>query len=216
MGLKNSGIYKIVNLVNNKIYIGSSVNLCKRKSAHFSYLKNNSHPNNRLQNAYNKYGFECFSFIVLEYYDDKKTLIDREQHYLDLHQCYLEDVGYNIVPKAGAKPERKVPAGRKHTDEFKKRMSEARRGSKNPFFGKSHTEENLKSMSLKNSGEGNAFFGKTHSLEVRQKSSLIHKGKVFSLELRKKLSSAGKGRKQSDAHIQKRIAARLLSLKKAG
>jgi group I intron endonuclease len=53
-----SGIYKIVNIINGDIYVGSSVNLEKRKREHFTSLtKNKNHPK-LLQRAYNKYGKE--------------------------------------------------------------------------------------------------------------------------------------------------------------
>lgn len=37
----NSGIYQIINLVNNKIYIGSSNKLSERKIRHFYKLRKN-------------------------------------------------------------------------------------------------------------------------------------------------------------------------------
>ena len=39
----NCGIYEIINILNNKIYIGSSNNLKRRESQHFSNLKLNKH-----------------------------------------------------------------------------------------------------------------------------------------------------------------------------
>lgn len=40
-----SGIYQIINLSNGKTYIGSAVDLSKRKIQHFFDLKNNNHSN---------------------------------------------------------------------------------------------------------------------------------------------------------------------------
>lgn len=65
--IMKSGIYQIRNINNNKLYIGSAVNLIKRKNGHFSALFKNKHENNKLQNAYNKYGKETFIFEILEY-----------------------------------------------------------------------------------------------------------------------------------------------------
>ena len=53
-----SGIYCIINNVNNKIYIGQALNLKKRFKEHKRTLKNNTHANEYLQNAYNKYEFD--------------------------------------------------------------------------------------------------------------------------------------------------------------
>lgn len=62
-----SGIYSIKNSIDNKEYIGLSINLKKRKSIHFSRLRKNIHPNKHLQFAWNKYGEINFTFIVIEY-----------------------------------------------------------------------------------------------------------------------------------------------------
>ena len=41
--LKNrAGVYQIRNLVNGKIYVGSSINLKQRKTSHFSKLRKTS------------------------------------------------------------------------------------------------------------------------------------------------------------------------------
>jgi len=58
--MNKSGIYKIVNLVNDKIYIGSSINLKNREKDHFKDLKGNYHSNRYLQYAFNKYGENNF------------------------------------------------------------------------------------------------------------------------------------------------------------
>jgi group I intron endonuclease len=78
----SSGIYKIVNLTNNKIYIGSSKNLYNRYSTHKCKLKYNNHVNKHLQSSYNKYGKDNFIFEVLETCT-KDKLIEREQYYID-------------------------------------------------------------------------------------------------------------------------------------
>ncbi len=90
-----SGIYQIVNLVNNNIYIGSAVNLRNRKYLHISMLKRNIHHSIILQRAYNKYGLKNFSFEILEYVD-VKNLIIREQFYID--KCNPK---YNVCKIAG-------------------------------------------------------------------------------------------------------------------
>ena len=60
-------IYKIVNLINGHLYIGStSRSLKKRKVDHLYHLRRNSHHCAHLQNAWNKYGEESFSFEIVE------------------------------------------------------------------------------------------------------------------------------------------------------
>lgn len=51
----SSGIYFIE--INDKYYIGQSINMSRRLSRHLSDLKSNTHYNIKLQNAYNKYGY---------------------------------------------------------------------------------------------------------------------------------------------------------------
>lgn len=75
-------IYQIVNTQNNKRYIGSSCDFKKRKNQHLKMLKNKTHHNNHLQNAWNKYKECSFKFEVLEECNLEQQFI-REQYYLD-------------------------------------------------------------------------------------------------------------------------------------
>ena len=61
----NSGIYKIENLVNSKVYIGKSKDLKQRRYYHYNKLKNNRHPNQHLHNAYNTYGEDNFKWEII-------------------------------------------------------------------------------------------------------------------------------------------------------
>lgn len=93
-----SGVYKITCLVNNKIYIGSSINIYERWKTHLKELKHNYHSNEHLQNAWNLYGKDNFVFEVLELCD-KNIVRNREQYYIDLTKCYDKNIGFNILPK---------------------------------------------------------------------------------------------------------------------
>lgn len=107
----NIGIYKILNTKNNKVYIGSSENLRKRKYNHFSALKTNTHHSIYLQRAYNKTinATSIFVFQILEYCN-KEILLERENYYLNLYcksQDYINKINkdflklsYNILPIA--------------------------------------------------------------------------------------------------------------------
>lgn len=45
------GIYKILNTANNKVYIGSSININNRWAKHKALLRHNKHENPKLQNS---------------------------------------------------------------------------------------------------------------------------------------------------------------------
>ena len=94
------GVYQLTNLVNNKIYIGSTGDSFKtRWKTHQKKLKNNKHPNSHLQNAYNKYGDENFEFTILEVTDTKILALEKEQYFLDKYKSYDNQIGYNIEIK---------------------------------------------------------------------------------------------------------------------
>ena len=79
-----SGIYQIRNLVNNKIYIGSTVDIKTRWRTHKNNLRRNlDRPNKYLQNSWNKHGENNFIFELIEEVGDREILLTREQHYLD-------------------------------------------------------------------------------------------------------------------------------------
>lgn len=80
--MKFSGVYVIENLKNNKRYIGSSNSIYNRVHKHQSLLNHNKHENSYLQNAWNKYGTDCFSTYVIEYCtEDLLTAV--EQKWID-------------------------------------------------------------------------------------------------------------------------------------
>lgn len=80
--LEYSGIYCIINIINNKRYIGSSKNIKRRLQIHRAELRHNWHSNSHLQRAWNKYGEKSFEYYVIEACSDD-ILLDREQYYID-------------------------------------------------------------------------------------------------------------------------------------
>ena len=89
------GIYFISNKVNNKIYVGQSVNIERRWKQHKRELKNNIHENGRLQNAWNKYGEENFEFSICSECKEEQ-LNTLEQYYIFPLETYIPNIGYNI------------------------------------------------------------------------------------------------------------------------
>ena len=116
-----SAIYCIKNKLNQKLYIGSAVDVEHRWNHHRFQLKHKVHHSRYLQRAWNKYGEENFEFGIFEEVEDKTKLIEREQYYLDQYQSYKAKLGYNIRDNAAS------PLGSKCSKKVKKKLSDIRR-----------------------------------------------------------------------------------------
>lgn len=111
-----NGIYKIVNIVNNKFYIGSCSSktfLYERLVHHREDLLKNKHCNKYLQSSFNKYGIENFCYIIIEKCEPKECLI-KEQYYID-----NLNPEYNLQKIAGSS------FGRECNNETRKKISES-------------------------------------------------------------------------------------------
>lgn len=95
---KKAGIYRWVNLVTNKSYIGSSSNIASRLKVYYSFktMRNKiDKESSIIYRAILKYGYSKFKLDILEYCE-VSSLISREQHYIDLLKPE-----YNILKMAG-------------------------------------------------------------------------------------------------------------------
>jgi len=202
----NSGIYKIENLVTNKIYIGSSINISKRWSWHRIMLDNNKHFNNHLQSSWNLYG--DFSFSIIENCNPDK-LIEREQHYID-----MLNPEYNIRKIANSN------LGMTFSDETRSRMSDSQKGKIISEDQRARISETLMGHDtpadvrekISNTLRGNINKrGHIVSNEGRKNMSDSAKGKVISEQARKKISASLKGRKKSPETIARMCAAQIKS-----
>lgn len=135
-----SGIYAIVNKINNKMYIGSAVILQKREKEHFLALRKGLHANRYLQFSFNKYGADTFEFKILETIIDEAILIEREQYWMDFYNTVAPN-GYNLKPFAynnlglitseeAKEKNRQKHLGKKLSEETKAKMSAVRKGRK--------------------------------------------------------------------------------------
>ena len=154
--MKISGVYEIVNKVNGHRYIGSSANIAKRwRETTTRDLNGLKHHSVYLQRAWLKYGPDCFAFAVIENCE-KSSLVQREQFYINELKP-----AYNTSPTAGM-----CPLGVKHTDETKRKVSEAGKGR---VFSDVHKRR-----------IGDALKNRTFSPETRALIGAKSKGRVFS------------------------------------
>jgi len=121
---KKSGVYKITNQENGKMYIGSCKCFQVRASQHLKSLKKQKHHNKHLQHAFNKYGTDAFLFEVIKVVDgDKLARTTCEQTYLDEQKDNWQGC-YNIAKKTVNKqgPWSKTPeeTRKKHSESTKK------------------------------------------------------------------------------------------------
>ena len=123
------GIYKITNIINNKSYIGQSINLNDRLKRHL-YLFKSGKEKKYLYSAMHKYGIENFKLEIIEIIDEELSLDDLLETLDTLEIYYIEkykslEQGYNET-KGG---ERKLGLGTEnvlaklrayyHTEEWK-------------------------------------------------------------------------------------------------
>ena len=108
---KISGIYKIECIVNHKVYIGQSKNILYRWCMHKSKLRSNTHSNPILQNDFNQYGENNFTFEILQIIPDNLTL--KEKFWIDIYGGIDTDRTYNFWYKGKANKEFKNKISRK-------------------------------------------------------------------------------------------------------
>lgn len=117
-----AGIYIVTNTESRKYYIGSTINLKKRESHHWSRLRAGTHRNTHLQRSWNKYGESVFEFGVLEYLDNPEELHLAEQFWMNTYR--MEDKGLYNIATVGPAP----MLGRHHTVETRAKMSTVQKG----------------------------------------------------------------------------------------
>lgn len=214
--MKKTGIYKIVNLITEKVYVGSAVDIDKRWYNHKSLLNRGLH-SNKLQRTHDKYGLDSFTFEVIEECA-KEVLIEREQYWIDHFDSYNN--GYNSRPIAESVLGLKFPDRKrvKLSDEHKKNIGDGIRNSESfklsiksedrnkkiseALKGKKLNDEHRKKLSESHiglqSGENHPMWGRKHSEESKKKMSDSLKGKKQNPEVVKKRNENNRGKKRSD------------------
>jgi group I intron endonuclease len=148
-------IYVITNSVNNKKYIGQSIDSDYRWKDHKRSAQNGiDYP---IYRAMRKYGIESFSFEVIESVDTQEDANLREDFWINELDTRNGDYGYNI--RGGG-------ATGLHAEETKKKISESHKQ-----FYIDHPERRLE--------KGDPFRGSHLTEEQKQHLSEIHTGMTY-------------------------------------
>ncbi len=147
-------IYKITNLINNKIYIGLTTQSIKRRwMCYKSNVKNKKHYNQSIIKAIIKYGIKSFIIEKIDSAINKQELQQKEIYWINFYKSINPKIGYNISPGGQLRSEKGLI---KHSNKLKGRKL-------------SQEHKNKIAQSL---------IGHKMSLETRQKISFYKKGHI--------------------------------------
>lgn len=122
-------IYKISNNKNNKVYIGQTTQKLSDRIHNYKEEVKFSNRNRPIILAMRKYGFKNFRFEILhDNITTKEELDELEIYYIKKYKSLITENGYNIELGGNS-------VG-KHSEETKKKISEAQLGEKNHMFNK--------------------------------------------------------------------------------
>lgn len=186
-------VYKIINNINGKVYIGKTSDISTRWRKHVNQALSDKLPSYYLHNSIAKYGPENFSIIELGQYHIEQDAFVAEAAFIKQYSSTNRSLGMNIAEggqgpsgfKHSEKTKRhlsRVCSGWKHTEETKRKISKSLIGIKRSpetiekmrqaNLGKTLSDETKKKLSdikrQTTKGEGNGFYGKTHSEETKQ------------------------------------------------
>jgi group I intron endonuclease len=176
-------VYLIHNIVNNKVYVGKTINPKQRWFGHLSFARNRT-GSQYIHKAIRKYGSGNFTFSVIQELFSESEYNEAERYWVKYFNSNNHLHGYNLTDGGDGS------LGRKQSAFTRKKISDAKlntmMGELNPFYGQKHTTETRKLISTKNaglrrtddfkkersritSGENNPFYGKNTLLNLSQK-----------------------------------------------
>lgn len=118
-------IYKVVNNINNKIYIGKTTQSISIRKRHHEKPSNVTY----FGRAIKKYGKSNFTWSVIDEANTEEDLNNKEIYYIKAFKSNDVEIGYNLtLGGEGA-------SGYRYSSEMKAKMSERMLGSKNPMYG---------------------------------------------------------------------------------
>lgn len=179
-------IYLIVNKVNGKTYVG------QRKSSKEWYEGKYMGSGKYLKASQKKYGIENFEKFLIQYCYSKEETNKAERFWIAEYRSRGK-AEYNIAYGG---------TGGNLGEEVARLISEKLKGNQN-HKGKRHTEDAKKKMSEAAKGRQSYWRGKHLTEEAKRKSSESHKGKHLTEEQKRKISESNRGKRHSEESIQK-------------
>jgi group I intron endonuclease len=186
-------IYAIINILDDKHYVGQAKDRDYRWQIHRKELRGFYHHSILLQRAWSKYGEKNFIFVVLEVLDSIKDLIASEQKVIldDREQWWMDTLKseYNISKVAGSR------LGVKQSDNARLKMRES-------HLGKSWHTENSRKLASERMLSNTYNTGRKQTPERIEARAALHR-KPKTQEHKDKIAAAQKGRTLTEAHKQK-------------
>ena len=169
------GIYKIINVINNKFYVGSAEDFTRRKRVHWWMLRRGTHANKHLQSAWAKYKEQAFIFVIVEELNEIADILAAENIWLKEHvgKIYCYNIAMDATsPQTGMYGEKNSMFGKTftHTEDAKARIGAAAKLRVQTEDEKVKRRKSMQGhiipasvrakISAKLSGEGNFWYGK--------------------------------------------------------
>lgn len=206
--IKTCGIYLITNTINDKVYVGQSIDIERRIREYKNRYGKKEGEKQLIIRAMLKYGFEKFDHKILEECS-REELNDKEIFWIDKYDC-ISPKGYNLKSGGtqncyysedtkkkmsdGRKGDKHWNYGKHHSEETRVKIAYTNGGENSYWFGREITDEHRESLSRSKSGENHPMFGKHHTEESKKLISEKQKGREFSEETRNKISKSKIGR----------------------
>ena len=207
-----AGVYLIRNIISNRVYVGSSIDIERRWRNHKKDLRKGKHHSPHLQRAWNKHGEDAFVFEIIELCPPDDILVV-EQNYIDTLRPF-----YNTYLIAGSR------RGVRASEETRAKQSASMKGKPGTMNGKTMPLKTRKKISEKLKGRS-----KSQETKKRMKETMERKGlwdinrvpvvpsgtkyvngiRVISESTREKMSAASLGRVVTQETRNKQSAIRI-------
>lgn len=185
-------IYMHINLINNKVYIGQTVQRPeKRWKSGSGYRKQSSFYKDIME-----YGWSSFQHIILEdNISGQEEANEKERYYIELYNARDPEKGYNILPGGSSVAGENNPMfGKKHSEKTKQKIKEK------ALLWSDETKEKMSLAAKKRVQKlGPPFLGKHFSEQAKEKLRQVDRSYMQTEEYKEKMRKAVSGAKNSQA-----------------